>query len=115
MRTIEYSNEKIYISDQERTILDVVNRPEYAGGWGEVINCLKNLENIKWNTLLRYIKRFGYMMDNLENISIPTEIKKVIKKYSGKNIYYFDPSKKGVFKREWNMVIPKKIEEVLHA
>lgn len=124
IKTIKYSNQEIKISDQERTILDVINRPKYAGGWSETINCLQNLENIHWDILLKYIKRFdnkalarriGYILDNLENILMPTKIKEDIKKFSGKNIYYFDPTKKGVFEHEWNMVIPKKIVEVLHA
>lgn len=124
IKTIEYSNEKINISDQERTVLDVINRPRYGGGWSETISCLKNLEEVNWRTLLSYVKRFnnktlarrvGYIMDNLENISAPNNILKNIRKFSGKNIYYFDSTKKGTFRSDWNMIIPTKIQEALHA
>lgn len=123
-KRIEYSNEKVNVSDQERTILDIINRPRYAGGWSEMISCLKNLENVDWSNLLSYIKRLGnkalarrvgYIMDHLENVSIPTKIKDDIKKYSGRNIYYFDSTKKGVFETEWNLIVPQIIQEALHA
>ena len=124
IKTINYSNEKIKISDYERTILDVINRPRYAGGWSEVIGCLQNLEKIDWKNLLIYTMKFGnktlarrvgYIMDNLENISLPSNVKKNIVKFSGKNIYYFDSTKEGDFEPEWNMVIPKKLQDAIHA
>jgi predicted transcriptional regulator of viral defense system len=124
IKTIEYSNDEIMISDQERTILDVVNRPEYSGGLSEAIRCLQNLKDVNWDILLKYIKEFGnkalgrrigYILDNLDNIQMPNKINRNIKNFSGKNIYYFDPGQKGIFEREWNMVIPREIAEVLHA
>ncbi|MCK5560809.1 MAG: hypothetical protein KAJ51_09460 [Thermoplasmata archaeon] len=124
IRTIEYFNKEINISDQERTILDIINKPGYAGGWSEIINCLKNLEEVNWNILIKYIKKFnnkilarriGYVMDNLENISMSKQMKREIKKFGGKNIYYFDSTKSGEFDQEWNMIIPKAIQEVLYA
>jgi len=54
-------------------------------------------------------------MDTLENISLPRKIKKDIKKFSGKNVYYFDTTKQGEFDQEWNMIIPKEIQEALYA
>jgi len=124
MEIIDYSNEKITVSDKERTILDVVNKPSYSGGWAETINCLKNIEKVNWEKLLSYIikfdnkilaRRIGYIMENLENVSIPVHVKKKIEKLSGKNIYYFDSSGKGFFDKNWNMVVPEKIYEVIHA
>ena len=122
--TISYSNEKIIVSDLERTILDVVNRPQYSGGWVETINCLKNIEKVNWEKLLSYIikfdskilaRRMGYIMDNLENFSIPAHVKKKIEELSGENIYYFDSSRKGFFDKNWNMIVPEEIYEVIHA
>ena len=104
--------------------MDIINRPEYAGGWSEIINCLKNLEKVNWNNLSEYIKKFnnkilarriGYIMDNLENVSLPKKIKMDMKKFSGENVYYFDSTKSGEFTQEWNMIIPKEIQEALYA
>ena len=124
MKSMNYSHQKISVADQERTILDTVNKPAYAGGWGELISCFKNLEQINWTILLTYIKKFnnkilarriGYLMDNLKNVSIPRKINKEIKHYSGNNIYYFDSTKEGILNPEWNIIVPKIIREALHA
>ena len=123
-KIIDYSNEKITVSDLERTIIDIVNRPQYSGGWVETINCLKNIEKVDWERFLSYIikfgskilaRRIGYIMDNLENVSVPAHVKKKIEKWSGKNIYYFDSSRKGFFDKNWNVVVPEKIYEVMRA
>lgn len=122
--TIDYSNEKITVSDLERTILDTVNKPRYSGGWVETINCLKNIEEVDWERLLSYIikfgskvlaRRVGYIMDNLEHVSLPPHTKEKIKKWSGRNIYYFDKSKKGFFDKHWHVVVPDEVYEVIHA
>ncbi len=123
IETIEYSNEKITISNIERTIIDVINKPWYSGGWRETINCLKNIENINWEKLLKYIIRFnnktlarkiGYIIENLE-YSIPDNIKKKIKEWSGENIYYFDNHRKGFLDKNWNIIIPEEIYKMLYA
>ena len=36
-----------------------------------------------------------------------------VKKFSGKNVYYFDTTKSGEFDQEWNMIIRKAIQDVL--
>ena len=124
IKTINYSNTTISVSDIERTILDVINKPKFAGGWNELTQCLKNLESIDWNKLLTYMKKFGnkalarrlgYIFENISTISLPRQIKKQIMKYSGTNIYYFNSTKKGIFDKEWNMIVPIKIKETLHA
>jgi len=119
-----YSNEKIHVSTIERTILEIISKPRYAGGWSETIHCLKNIEEINWNKLLTYIKKFnnktlarktGYILDNLSNLSLPQSIKKEIQNFSGTNIYYFDTTKKGIYDPNWNIIIPKEVKEVIHA
>lgn len=122
--TIEYLNTKIQISNLERTILDIFNKPGYAGGWNEIITCLKNLEDVNWKILVKFIRRFnnkvlarrvGYILDNLENVLLPNRIEREIMKFSGKNVYYFDTKKVGEFDRKWNIIIPTEIQEALNA
>jgi len=55
---IKYSNDNIRISDVERTIIDVINKPRYAGGWTETINCLKNIDEIDYKKLIIYLKKY---------------------------------------------------------
>src|SRR4030042_1467274 len=41
-----YGKEEVVVSDLEKTILDVLNRPEYAGGYEEILRCFMDLENV---------------------------------------------------------------------
>jgi len=122
--TISYSNEHIQISDVERTIIDVINKPKYAGGWTETINCLKNLDEIDYKKLTTYLKKYnnkttsrkiGYLLENLSNLSPSKYILKQIKDLSGSNELYFDTTKKGIYNSDWNLIVPKNITELLHA
>jgi len=122
--TISYSNDHIQISDVERTLIDVINKPIYSGGWIETINCLKNLDEIDYKKLTTYLKKYnnkttarkiGYILENLDNLSPSKNILKQIKNLSGSNELYFDTIKKGIYNSTWNLIIPKNISEIFHA
>ena len=123
-RTINYSNENIQVSDLERTIIDVIDKSKYAGGWNETINCLKNLDEINYKQLLTYLKKSnnktiarktGYIIDNLNNLNPSQKILKEIQKLSGSNDLYFDTTKKGIYDQKWNLIIPEDTKETIHA
>ena len=123
-KTINYSNTKIQISDLERTIIDVINKPKYSGGWSETINCLKNIEEINYEKILSYLLKFdnkttarktGYLFEKLSNLNPTEKVLKEIKELSGSQDLYFDTTKKGKYDKEWNIIVPKNIMETINA
>ena len=121
---IKYSNTNIQVSNLERTIIDVIDKPKYAGGYNATINCLKNIDNIQYEKLLSYLKRInsrtiirktGYLLEKLDNLNPPKKILKEIKGISGLHDIYFDKNKKGKYDKEWNIIIPKNILELMNA
>ena len=99
-------------------------RPQYARGWNETINCLKNLEKINYKQLIIYLKKFnnittarktGYILDNLNNLTPPQKIIEEIQRLSGSNDLYFDTTKKGMYDQKWNLIIPENIKGIIHA
>jgi len=124
METMPYSNDTITVANRERAILDAVNVPRYSGGWSEVISCLRNLEEVDWQKLQMYLTRFGnkslvrrigYIMEKLDNISFPEDVKRRMRALSGDNVYYFDGPKEGSLDKRWNLVVPDRIRRVLLA
>ena len=122
--TLGYAHDTVHVSDRERTILDCIARPQYAGGWSECIHCLQNLDDLEWDRLLSYLKRFGnkvlarrcgYLLSSLDNLKLPKTVKKAILGFSGTNFYYFIGLQKGTLDREWNLIVPSYITEALHA
>jgi predicted transcriptional regulator of viral defense system len=123
-KTMTYSNERIKISDLERTIIDVINKPKYAGGWNETINCLKNFDKINYIKLIGYLKKFnnktitrktGYILEKLNNLNPSQKTIEEIKELSGSNNLYFDTTKKGIYDQKWNLIIPENIIEAINA
>lgn len=117
-KTMTYSNENIQVSDLERTIIDIINKPKYAGGWIETINCLKNLDEINYKKLISYLKKYnnkttarkiGYIIDNLNNLNPSQKTIEEIKELSGSNDLYFDTTKRGTYSQNWNLIIPEKV------
>lgn len=117
---IEYNKEMILVSDLERTIIDIVDRPRLSGGWIEVIDCLRNLDSIDDTKLLKYLKEFnnkktarivGYLLDCLSNIDLPTSFNKQLHDFSGENKYYIDKNSPGSKVKEWNLVVPSRIRK----
>ncbi|MCI4334753.1 MAG: hypothetical protein L3K04_03900 [Thermoplasmata archaeon] len=51
--------EAIHVSDPERTVLDCLERPEFAGGLGGVVKVLESAGRaLDWSRLERYLRRF---------------------------------------------------------
>jgi len=119
----EYAKEEVMVSDLERTIVDVIDRPEYAGGYEEVLRCLLDVEKINWDKLLAYIKkmdekilvnRVGYMCELLK-IDVPNSFMKKLRCMMSKNIYYFERNRKGKFNERWKIIVDPRLGRVVEG
>jgi predicted transcriptional regulator of viral defense system len=79
---------KVLCSDLEKTFIDCLFKPEYAGGVVEVAKAIfMSKDKIKFNTLLEYVKKFnsqavikrlGFLLETLEiNNNIIDELQKL--------------------------------------
>jgi len=110
----EYAGRKIFVSDPERTFLDVVHRPEYVGGWQEGVNCLRGMRNLEWDKLMKYLELFhtkslfqrtGYILDTLRDVlGVPDDLLTKLEKRVSPTIYYFKKGR-GRLNRRWNVIV----------
>lgn len=57
---IDWLDERVRVSDLHKTILDCVDKPEYAGGIGEVTRIVASAAGqVDWKTMIRYSRRMG--------------------------------------------------------
>jgi len=107
----------VYVSTIEKTIFDCFYKPQYAGGYQELINTLSKIKSIDWNQVLFYFNHFasnalfqrtGYILTILHKnntISIPKyffhEFKKHVK--STTKLIPTAPSK-GTYNKEWKVL-----------
>jgi len=110
-------HKNIYISNIEKTFFDCFYKPQYAGGYREIIKALSNNHSMKWDQLLNYFERFasdalfqrsGYVLELLieENmINPPKYVIKEFKTHIG-NTTKLIPSKKskGRYIKQWKLV-----------
>ncbi|MGD9592377.1 MAG: type IV toxin-antitoxin system AbiEi family antitoxin [Candidatus Berkiella sp.] len=115
--------EKVSVSDIERTILDGLDRPDLCGGIKEIARGIWNKQiQIDWNKMVEYgrkyhskaaVKRLGYILENLklglESISL---LEKII--FSKKDYILLDPngSKSGTYLSRWRIRINMNIDEI---
>jgi predicted transcriptional regulator of viral defense system len=122
---IDYREEKIMVSDLERTIVDVLNRPEYAGGFEEILRCLIDVQKMDWDKLLGYIDRMGekilvnragFIFELLKDqVKTPESFLKKLQAELSKNIYYFEKQKKGKFNEKWKIVVDPRFEKAVQG
>ncbi|MCK5773266.1 MAG: hypothetical protein KAH57_05710 [Thermoplasmata archaeon] len=123
IKTIPYLNRSIFVSDIERTLLDIVNRPSLSGGWFELIDIIRNIERIDEGRLSDHILEFnnkktarvlGYFLQMIERTDISDHMLEKMISFSGRNNYYLEKVRGGTLNREWNLIVPDRIRKVLN-
>ena len=106
------SYNKVLCSDLEKTFVDTLFKPQYAGGITEIAKALnKSREKIDYKKLLEYIlkfdslvvaKRLGYL---LELLKIQTSIITQLQNLKTKSYFLLEPShpKQGKMISRWNI------------
>ncbi len=58
--------------------------------------------------------RTGFILDRLKSeLNVPQDILESIKDNLSKRTYYLHPGTKGVYKKEWNIIVPENITELM--
>jgi predicted transcriptional regulator of viral defense system len=122
-----YGKNFLRVSSKERTFIECVDKPQYAGGWEECIKSLENLSGIDEEQLLsltlkqkgkRLLSRVGYVLELLkkrspfyEHISDDT-LNEIEMKTKG-SPKYLVKGQKAALNRRWNLWTPEGFEEKL--
>lgn len=119
----EYEKGEVVVSDLERTIVDVIDRAEYAGGYEEVFRCLMDVEDVDWDRLIGYagkmeekilINRLGYVFELLkEHASTPASFLEKLEDMLSDNVYYFEANRKGRFNERWRIIVDPRLEKAV--
>ena len=107
----------------ERTIVDVLDRPEYSGGWEEIWRSAEHITILNFEKVVKYaillnnastIAKLGFFLEQHKkqfNIDETTLKKLEAKKPNG--IHYLERTKResGKFIQRWNLIVPNQIIE----
>lgn len=121
--TIDRQGLKIKVTSLERTIVDALGRPDYAGGWEEIWRSAEHIPILNYNQAIKYallldnattIAKLGFFLEqHKEQFKIDENALKRLEAKKPSGIHYIDRSKResGKFIQRWNLVVPSQIIE----
>ncbi|HSW69498.1 MAG TPA: transcriptional regulator [Gammaproteobacteria bacterium] len=113
----------IKVTSLERTIVDALDRPEYAGGFEEIWRSAAHIPVLNFNKMIEYailldnattIAKLGFFLEQYQkkfNVDEKSLNKLQAKKPA--SVHYLERSKReaGKFISRWNLMVPRRIIE----
>ncbi|OGO93534.1 MAG: hypothetical protein A3F10_05780 [Coxiella sp. RIFCSPHIGHO2_12_FULL_42_15] len=121
--TIQHQGLEIKITNLERTIVDVLDRPDLAGGWEEVLRSLEHVIQINTDQLIKYtlllnnaatVAKVGYYLElRPSHLKTNQQFTKKLLDHIPKQPYYMDRNNrgKGTYIKKWQLIVPNKTIE----
>ncbi|MFX0207273.1 MAG: hypothetical protein ACFFDT_14895 [Candidatus Hodarchaeota archaeon] len=127
------NNVNIRVTSRERTFIDCINQPKYAGGWEESLKSLESLNGIDFKKLLELIDDFspsqllirktGYILDLLRDHSmyyeeLPQDLLKRLELMVSSSKIYLDRNRRGgknVYISRWRLFVPSDFKDNLRG
>lgn len=113
----------IYRTTLERTIVDVLDRPDLSGGWEEVLRSLDHVTTFNVKQCVDYaltlnrlsiVAKLGYFLDQLPDyLQADNQQMERLLEASPKQPYYVDRNAKGghTYIKKWQLMIPNFIHK----
>lgn len=113
----------IYVTSIERTIVDLLDRPNYAGGWEEIWQSAAHFPILKLNKMIKYafflqnattIAKLGFFLEqHKELFSVDENTLNILQERIPTHIHYIERNKRqsGKLIKRWNLVVPTAIIE----
>jgi predicted transcriptional regulator of viral defense system len=119
----ERAGMELRVTGLERTMVDVLDRPEHSGSWEEIWRSLESIEFFDLDKVVAYAlllknsttgSKVGFFLErHRESLMVEERHLKPLRDQRPRQPHYLDRGKResGVLVSEWNLVVPK---EVLH-
>ena len=119
----ESQGETLRVTSLERTMVDMLQRPDISGGWEEVWRSLEMVEYYHLDKIVEYVElldnattaaKVGFFLDqHREQLMVDPSHMERLKARCPKSPHYLERSQKGSSKffSDWNLVVPDFIVE----
>jgi len=115
--TVERAGLDIRVTSLERTLVDLLDRPNLGGGWEEVYRSLESVEYFDLDTIIEYVHLLGkkttaakvgyYLQQHSEELMVEDSHLAELRKLRPKQAFYLERGRSGIVVRDWNIVIPE--------
>jgi predicted transcriptional regulator of viral defense system len=123
IKTIPHQGCELHVTSFERTLVDVLDKPAFSGGWEEIWRSLESIEYFDLEKVIEYalllgnkatIALVGYYLEQHQNeLRVKESHLKQLEAHRPKQPYYVDKLQKysSKFNARWNLIIPAEIIE----
>ena len=120
--TVERANVSLRVASLERTLVDVLNRPHFSGGWEEVWRSLESVEFFDLDRMVEYalllsnattVARVGFFLEQHRDVLMVDEAHLArLRHHRPRRPHYLDRARRGGrLVTEWNLVVPTDVME----
>lgn len=121
--TLDREGLNIKVTSLERTIVDALDRPDYAGGWEEIWRSAEHIPILNYDQTIKYallldnattIAKLGFFLEqHKEQFKVDENTLNLLEAKKPNGIHYLERTKResGKFIQRWNLIVPNKIIE----
>jgi len=119
--TVNRQGLDIKITSLERTVVDVLDRPQYGGGWEEIWRSVENIQILNFDKMVEYaillnnatiIAKLGFFLEqHKEQFNVDENVLTLLEAKKPNNIHYLERTKResGKYIQRWNLIVPNHI------
>lgn len=115
--TVECAGLDVRVTSLERTLVDLLDRPNLGGGWEEIYRSLESVEYFDLDTVVKYVRLLGkkttaakvgyYLQQHAEELMVDDSHLAELRKLRPKQAFYLERGGSGIVVRDWNIVVPE--------
>lgn len=123
VKLVERQGIPVRVTGLERTLVDVLDRPDLSGGWEEVWRSLESIEYVGLGEVVEYVLLLGksttaakvglFLEQHKEALFVEDKYLDVLRKHVPRQPHYLERSKRngGHLLSEWNLIVPDAVLE----
>jgi len=121
VETIDHLGFDLPVTSLARTLVDVLDRPDLAGGWEEVWRSLEGLSLVDGTAVLAYLEQLGnattaalvgyFLEQHQQALGVSESTLAAIEGLRPRGRHYLDRKAGGRLANRWNLIVPDTIRE----
>lgn len=119
VQTMDRAGQDISVTTPERTLVDVLDRPDLGGGWEEIWRSLEGLSILSFGEVVAYVKRLanattasrvGYFLEQHRDLlAVDEAVLASLEQLRPTGVHYMDPREGGRLVQRWNLIVPERV------
>lgn len=120
---VDHKGKDIYVTSLERTIVDILDRPDLAGSWEEIWRSIESINHMNIEEVIEYVYmmeystlavKVGFFLEQFKNkLKVENQQLKKLKRIKPLQPVYLDRKNRTQSKliKQWNLIVPLEILE----